>query len=256
LTIFKFLLRIFKILFISHFVLATFFCAAQSEPPDTLFILKGQIVSSKNGAPIPYAHVINLTYNSGTFSDTSGIFRIWVKRNDVLKVTAVGFYDKNFFVVQPHSLVFQKITLIFRSYNLPRVDIKEKLTKEVIEYQMVHGRFEKDQIDKIKESFVARGNTIEELKILYRSSRKTGISLNFKSSADIQNEKLSRIIEREKFEERALRISRQMTNLSGEALQNFVNYCHFLPENFMNLSDYEMSLFVRLYYQEYKKIKK
>jgi hypothetical protein len=230
---------------------------SQENKPDSLYLLKGQVVSSRTGGAVPFAHIINLSLKTGTYSDTLGYFRIWVRKNDILKITAVGYYDRNYFVKDwaGNIHLYVKITLIVRTYLLSKVDIKEKLTKEIIEYKIVHGDFKKDKIDIIKNNIVARGNTVDELKILYQSTRTGKIPLNFKSHADIQNVKLKALEERYLAEERIEKSARLITGLTGNELNKFILFCHIPVQFVKNLTDYELMVVLKRYFERYRKLR-
>jgi hypothetical protein len=218
---------------------------------DSLFIIKGQIISSKTGRPIPFTHILNLTRRTGTFCDSLGFFNMWVESDNVLKATSVGYYDKTYFVRDwsDEKRTFVKITLVYRTYALPIVDIKEKLNKEIITYQIEHCKFKKDQIDIIKDKLVTKENTVEELKILYQSTKK-GFTLNFKSSQDIQIEKLNILIEKERLIKRVENLAKSYTRLDGEQLQKFIKYCYFRDEFIVHASDYELLSMIKYRYNQ------
>lgn len=64
---------------------------AAATNSDSVRIITGKVVSSKDGEPIPFAHIVNLSRGYGATSDNFGIFRIGAADNDSIYISSIGF---------------------------------------------------------------------------------------------------------------------------------------------------------------------
>jgi len=82
--------RLHFLLFVLWFcsVAITGHAAAKS---DTLKVFSGKVISSIDGEPVPFAHIVNLTRGFGTTADNFGIFRIGAADKDSLYISSIGF---------------------------------------------------------------------------------------------------------------------------------------------------------------------
>ncbi len=65
---------------------------------DSLFLLKGILLTEDSLKPLPDAHIISKKMIWGTFSEPDGNFEIYVPENDTLLITSLGFSNGLFFV--------------------------------------------------------------------------------------------------------------------------------------------------------------
>ena len=66
-------------------------------------ILKGRVnINTKNGPVLPYANIRNQSKNTGTITNTDGIFLLYVNAGDTLHFSAVGY--KTSYAIVPLSV--------------------------------------------------------------------------------------------------------------------------------------------------------
>jgi len=72
------------------------------------------------------AHIINLSTKKATFSKDNGEFKLFVKTNDSLKVTSIG-YKTTFLVIKPTLLGMNETKIVLKKdiYELDEVEIKK-----------------------------------------------------------------------------------------------------------------------------------
>jgi hypothetical protein len=87
--------------------------------------ITGKVMNSRTREPVPFAHIVNASRNTGAATGESGEFSIVTGRNDSLKFTAIGFEDKIIFLRDSSdlSLNYFSIYLEPKSYLLEEVDI-------------------------------------------------------------------------------------------------------------------------------------
>ncbi|HLF33382.1 MAG TPA: carboxypeptidase-like regulatory domain-containing protein [Cyclobacteriaceae bacterium] len=87
--------------------------------------ITGKVMNSRTREPVPFAHIVNASRNTGTATGETGEFSIVTGRHDSLKFTAIGFEDKIIFLRDSSdlSLLYFSIYLEPRSYLLEEVDI-------------------------------------------------------------------------------------------------------------------------------------
>ncbi|WP_172674378.1 carboxypeptidase-like regulatory domain-containing protein [Persicobacter sp. CCB-QB2] len=65
-------------------------------------MILGQLVHSKETTGIPFAHIINLNSNRGTFADKNGFFSINAEAGDKIYFRAIGFQSDTVEINQNH----------------------------------------------------------------------------------------------------------------------------------------------------------
>ncbi|SDC33420.1 peptidase associated/transthyretin-like domain-containing protein [Williamwhitmania taraxaci] len=64
---------------------------ATAPKSDSVRVITGKVVSLKDGEPIAFAHIVNLTRGYGATTDNFGLFRIGVGDNDSVYISSIGY---------------------------------------------------------------------------------------------------------------------------------------------------------------------
>lgn len=93
------------------------------EISDSLFVLKGKVLSSDSLLPIPNAHIISKFNQWGTISDKKGNFAMLVDKKDSLLITSVGFSalilyldDTIHTINPPYQIYMTKDTILMNEF--------------------------------------------------------------------------------------------------------------------------------------------
>ncbi len=102
----------------------------------SLFLLNaqdfsGRIISSRGGESVPFANILIKGTTIGIASNADGEFTITIPRefqNNMIRVTAVGYGNKELPITDLNPLEINIITLKYQGYNIEEVDV-EALSK-------------------------------------------------------------------------------------------------------------------------------
>ncbi len=119
--------------------------------------LEGTLFDS-NSVGIAQAHIINLSTNIGTISNSKGQFRISVKRGDWLQITNLQYHQKKVLIHRTNITTKSKIIYLISIINqLDEVVLKKKLT----------GILKYDRTDKPKDSLPKIGKSLFDVSESY-----------------------------------------------------------------------------------------
>ena len=142
------------------------FFAVNSVSSQETKLLRGQIFS--DSIPISNIHVVNLSLETGTTSDSSGKFNMYARKGDTLFFSSIQYYHKNIIV---KDSTFNSMLI---------VNLREKLN-ELDEVQLddikLSGVLSKD-IDKVPKS------NYEKLGIAFPKPRRTSLALEIHSASN------------------------------------------------------------------------
>jgi hypothetical protein len=180
---------------------------------------------------------------------------ILIGRNDVLKITSIGYHDK--YVCFKDSvnkkIFFNKVKLAKKVYNLTEVNIFAPLEWDEFKKEFVNKKIPKDDIQKIKDKILTSLNTPEALTLLAKSTQ-IGIiiPLNFKSKDEKQIKTINQLKAEIKLNEANTERIRILTGLKGEEIRKFEIYCNFSYNYLLTNSDYLIILRTKELWEKYK----
>lgn len=95
-----------------------------------LIRLKGKVVSTEDGIPVPYAHIVNMRTHGGTTTDARGNFSMEMLNVDSLGLTAMGFMKEYIKIppYHPEDSIFVILAKPIR-YAIREVEVKGKANK-------------------------------------------------------------------------------------------------------------------------------
>lgn len=227
---------------------------AQYQVNDSI-IFAGQVVGDNDGKPLPYANIINLSKAKGKLTNANGYFMILIGKNDVIKITSIGYHDK--YLCFKDSVnkkqLLTKVVLAKRVYKLTEVNIFAPLDWDEFKKQFVNKKIPIDDIQKIKNKLITSLNTPEALTILAKSTQ-VGIivPLNFKNKDEKQIKIINLLKVEMKLEEDNDERIRLITGLKAEELRKFEMYCNFSKGYLMSNSDYVIAMRIKDLWAKYK----
>ncbi len=239
------------ILIILSFILSVSVHAQDNDTINRVQIFKGKLIS-QDDKPLAFAHVINLCKSYATVSDSAGRFRIVAEVDDSLRISTIG-YKTRIYTINKITENEQVITLVKREYNLPVINIYE-LRWHVFKSEFMEQVSEDAATARKIEGWLDNLVSVEELRLIYQSTTRSGIMFNYKSKADKSKmkvrkmEKKYRIIA-PKFNDELIS---NLTGLKSEEIYKFLRYCNFSEDFLINASEYEIMEQILVFWQEYK----
>ncbi len=111
------------------------------------------VILNPSSKAIKNSHILNLTTNSGTISNTEGAFTIKAKKGDWLQITNIQFYPKNIKITQnTRKEQFLRVYLLPIINLLDEVKLKKRMT----------GFLRFDRIDKPKDTIGSLMKNLEK----------------------------------------------------------------------------------------------
>lgn len=232
--------------------------SAQNEPDtdSTIVHLTGKLTDDA-GKAIPFAHVINLRRGYATISDTSGVFHMLGFQHDSIRMSAIGFITKRISIgqIQLLSDTLSVIILDKKTYDLSTVNIYE------LRWQVFKSEFMEESVeeDETAERITIWMNSLfpaGELRMIYQGARGVGFQLPYKGKAEKQRrivaaeEKKYQLIQ-PKFNDKLIT---NLTDLKGEAITDFINYCNFEESFLIHASEYDIIEAIQKNWEQYKKV--
>ena len=218
-------------------------------------IFSGQVIGDNDEKPLPYANIINLSKNRGKLTNSNGYFMILIGKNDVIKITSIGYHDKYFCFRDSvdKKILLTKVKLAKKVYKLTEVSIFAPLNWDEFKTQFVNKKIPIDDVQKIKDKILTSLNSPEALTILAKSTQ-VGIivPLNFKSKDEKQLIQISKLkVEKQLDEENDERV-RSITGLKGDELRKFEIYCNFSHAYLLTNSGYVIITRINELWKKYK----
>ncbi len=243
------------------YVIITILCLSMlsvyAQKVDSLYYFSGQVVSKQGNYPVALAHVINVTQRWGVVADTLGYFNIWVKPDDTLNLSAIGFNYNEYNISGFLKDTLVKIKLEGRYYEIPEV---------AISYLGTYKQFEQKVLDLelpdlgLNPEFEKMFKHVERAQMFEIPTITGPISLFYvmfskdakdkKKYIELSEEGKVKDKIRERFNEH---IIRNLTGLSGEKAQKFMKYCDFKDEYILSIDDYRLYSEIMSKYELYKK---
>ncbi|MBL7112320.1 MAG: hypothetical protein ISS19_10315 [Bacteroidales bacterium] len=237
---------------------------SQDIKDDSLFHFTARIIDRGINEPVQFAHIINQTRGYASISDTMGYFRIGAARNDLLKLTAIGYYDCPFhlndsILSNPGVIT---INMIQRAYPIQAVNVNQLGTYTQFKHKFLN-------LDIPEPKIKANPSVIKDIEMgadsvyvtenislgspitaIYMALSKEGKSLR----------KYAKIKEEEQFQEKVAdkynrEILEEVTGMTGPELHDFLQFCD-LDKNFiLGATAYEILEALYKCLEEYKKNK-
>jgi hypothetical protein len=221
----------------------------QEKAEDTVHIISGRLIDYMNEDGIQFAHIINQTRGYAMISDTLGYFRILAGLNDLLNITAIGYY--NLPVLMNDSIFFSERFRIFkmvpRMYSIKEVKVNPLGTYEQFKYDFLNLDIPEPEYQ-INPSIIADIESgIDTLDIIESFSVMSPITAiyNLVSKEGKSLRKLEKIMEEERFQEQiAHKYNHEMlmriTGMEGVELYEFITFCNFSREFLLEATEYEI----------------
>ena len=224
-------------------------------------LIKGKVTDKASHETVPFVNILNKHKNTGTASNADGTFKILIDLGDTLWFSAIGYSGYSLLVTKQLQEVHIDIKLDQVSMELQPVKVFAYRDLASLKQAIINMDVPAETGAPTNLSLppVQPGHNGSDMKIVGVNGAITGLinglGLN-KEHNELQ--KLKKFQDEEsrrrqinlKFNEK---IVRRWTNLEGEKLTDFMEFCK-LSENFiLSASEYELALAVHTCLDEFEK---
>ncbi len=245
-------------------ILFLLFAIKSYTQDSTVYVVTGKVIDSESLKAIPSVLLVNTTKSYATSTDTSGKYRILMTRNDKIKISCIGYETENWKPDFSKSNSKNKITneVIYlnpKTYEIGKVNIYQARWEAFV-YNMANTNFEEKELDKRIIRWITKIVADEELS---KAVAKSGIRIPLPISTH-REKQLRMIAEQKKIDELNKiadkkfnkKLVADITQLEGQELDEFMNYCNFERNFVLSTSEYELIIIIQDIFKEYKIINK
>lgn len=228
-------------------------------------IIAGYVFEESSGEPLPYVNVYVKRTRSGTITDTAGYFMLNAKMNDTLTFSSLG-YDRKYVVINDSATDNMKPLIVFldtKIYELNSIDIIALKKYKQLEYELTNMRLPDDDYTYAARNFPFRPKDLD----YYTRVNAPGFGLVFSPISALYDMFSKEGKERRKLEEiqqqddlyNAIeqKVSKKLimdiTGLSQEEANLFIEWCNFSPDFIMKLTEYDLISVIVYKYGVYQK---
>ncbi len=227
-------------------------------------VFKGKIIDFLISQPLENTYIHNLTTGATVFTNEKGDFSLGIKAYDTIVITRVGYNPE--FVIMNDSLLHLKdrayIRLLMKSIMLREVKIyaikpyplfKKEMAKKQDSTNIDDMNLSKEEKAKIANDQNTGGNILAHTPLAHpfsffyeQYSRKAKMQRQYNELMEHQEEIM------ELAQKYNPEIVQQITNLTGNELEEFMVYCSFTYYNLIVSTKWEIEAMIRNKYQQYK----
>jgi hypothetical protein len=131
---------------------------AGQEDSTSYKVFSGNIIDDSLEYALPSVHIWNESTRSGSISDDSGSFSIWVRNQDTIVLSAIGYYSI-VMVVSPSLTKTEVLRLKPKKYEIDEVVIRRFSSYESFIYQVVHLELPDSKTAEMREYIQATSTT-------------------------------------------------------------------------------------------------
>lgn len=222
---------------------------------DSIVMMHGQLRDTKDGKPIPYAHVLNLRFGKATVSDTLGFFTIPMRRKDTVLITAIGYEDLYFTLPPfwPANTYSGVLYVEEKVYNIEGVTVHGLGTYEQFKQKVLALDLSDDKTVKMQSYY---NKILTEEAIKYQAVT-TGFSFSLRSPEEKSLRKLQKVLAEQKIEDQIKAkynkaIVSRLTGLKGKQLEDFMQYCQIPRDFILKSPEYDILARIKDAYENYK----
>jgi hypothetical protein len=222
-------------------------------------------MDARTGDPVQFAHIYNQTQGYAMISDTMGYFSISVRLQDMLIVTAIGYYNLPIYISDSiYSLNrFHSFKMIPKIYDIGEVNVSILGTYEQFKYKFLNldSLEPGNQINPyVLNDILAGIDTCGLVQPAALGSPITAIN-NLVSKEGKSARKMKRIDEEEEFLKKInykynYDMLERITGFKGMELNVVIRFCNFSGKFLLEASEYEIIEKVLEKMEEYRKLNK
>jgi hypothetical protein len=238
--------------------------AAQERDADSLFFFNARIMERGINQPVRFAHVVNQTRGYASISDSSGYFRIVASKNDLLHITAIGYYDCPVHLDYSllNSIGLATLYMIQRTYPIKAVDVNPLGTWNQFKSRFLSLEIPEPELvinPAVMEDIELGMDTIQSLEPASLGSPVTAIYMAL-SREGKEMKKYARVLEEEQFREQVKdkynrELMEEVTGMTGPELHEFLQFCSLDRQFILKATAYEILESIHKCLEEYEKHK-
>lgn len=222
--------------------------------------IKGQVLREDSLSPINGAVIYNKTSFLGTLSNRNGNFKMRVKVGDTITISHIGFATQAL-VCQSLDNSEEKIRVVMRikSYDLPTIDVRRYRLRE----RYRQAPFSLLRTDNISNPYKLPKDYVENQYYMpsYGGASMPSMGFGIPDFKEMKRrEQLEKIAALERIDKKkrylnyrySKKLVNELTGLSGNELENFMNYCRPSEKTILESSDYELTYYILQCYEKFR----
>ncbi len=236
--------------------------AGWGQKKDSTISLYGNLYDTDQYHPVKYAHIINMNGNNATISDSLGTFNLEIERGDSLMITSIGYKTQYYqYTGKLQPVIFKSIPMEKTVYAISEVEITpwgktyEDFQRNFLELDLktaaeqVHPLFWQDiRREPEVEETLNPGITspISMIYSIFNDELQSRRKLKQLQQQKTRQDKIDDKFNREQISE--------LTGLTGEKLERFMDYCNFSDEYILKTREYFILERVKRCYKRFRRI--
>lgn len=219
--------------------------------------LAGRVESVDTSYQVPYVHIVNIRTCMGVISDSLGIFKTSLLKNDTLLFRCLGFSDYVYTLPDslPSNFYFLSLKLSPKSYELAVIDVLALTRKSQFRYDFTNVEVDLQAIEPV---IIMPGVTNPNYRKLrqekrsvyptyiggplafaYKMSQK---SKSLKKLETLYQEDVKKLVTEKKYN---MKLLHSFTGYDGEKLLAFFIYLNFSVDYLYKTNDYDIFIRIR-----------
>lgn len=222
-------------------------------------LLKGKVIDSETGFPVPYASILLVNKNQGMGANNEGRFQFKIDSGDTLQISSIG-YETLTLALIPNELDLSKVNTFKLKpavYELDSVEIYElsdnfylkKPKRDTLDIGLVLPEKVRDwnQMQTLPLKTGDAGIVITGIFNDFDKSIKQQRIINeFNKAAEFAKQRQA---ERERYFNKEL--VKRVTRIDDRVIDEFMEFCNFLDGQIIGKSEYEITLLILKKYKEF-----
>jgi hypothetical protein len=236
-----------KFILLKLLVIIVFLFAGSAVSQDKIWI-KGVVTDAEEGYTLPGLMIVNKRTHTGQFGNSSGEFLINVFRDDTIRLSVVGY--------QTLEICYNDSSVVKTNFS---VELKlEKLSIYLQEHQVFpHREYLEIKKDMEKLGYQPKyqapgvvGALTHPVTFFYE--RFSRYENQKRKAADLENQENQKDLLKEIF---AKYIQADFIHLTEKEFDDFIDFCRFSENFLVNASQYDLTLAIKLKFDEYMRLK-
>jgi hypothetical protein len=211
--------------------------------------VKGIVTDAVDGYTLPGLMVVNKRTHTGLFGNSAGEFTINIFRDDTIKLSVVGYQTLEICFIDS-SVVMNNFYIELKLEKL-RFDLHEMEVFSHREFKEIKKDMEKLGVDYKYQTSGIAGAFYHPVSFFYE--RFSRYENQKRKAADLQNQENQKDLLKELFSKY---IQADFIDLSVKEFDDFIDFCRFSEFFIKNASQYDLTLAVKLKFEEFKRLKK
>lgn len=226
--------------------------------------ISGQIIDKETHEPVPYVHVVNISTQKGTVSNTEGRFWVIMDKQDTLQFSSIGF-EKSAFTLKPDittdkmdiTIALDESTMELKPVNVFAFKNEQSLKRAILEMDdLPMQQEEKLTIPGVKRmgkpvdpnGGISLGGPLSAIaKVFSKEEKEKKLLKQYQKDYDYRKVLTSKYNET---------VVMQITDLPEDKVEEFMEFCVLEDSFIYRATEYELAVVLNQCLVDFEKLKK